>query len=163
MARTRIANEQPIKSWEDVDLTLKEMAECELEIERITTKMNESIHDVKLEAKTLAEPHEARLKEMGLQVKDYVEENRHELKGKTKLLTFGKVGFRLSTKVVIKKVASTVESLKQFGMTKCINVKETIDKDILKSFDEEDIRKVGASLKTEDVFWYETDRESLLN
>ena len=36
MARTKIKDELVLKSWDDVDITMKEIAECELEIEKIT-------------------------------------------------------------------------------------------------------------------------------
>ena len=47
-------------------------------------------------------------------------------------------------------------------MEDCIIVKETVNKDVLKTYDEKDIIKVGASLKKEDTFWYETRKEDSL-
>lgn len=161
MARRKIKDEHLLKTWEEVDLTLKEIAEYEMKIEKIQADMNQNIHDVKLDAEMKAKPLQDKIEMLGLYVKDFVEENKAELNGKTKTLNFGKTGFRLSTKLVIRKAESILENLKRFKMQDCINTKETINKDVLKKYSEEDIIKVGASLKKEDVFWYETEREEL--
>ena len=160
MARTRIS-EPLLKSWEEVDMVLKEIAENELAIEEIETSMNKQLHDIKLEAELKAEPHQENIKRLGLCVKEFVDNNKAELDGKTKQLNFGKTGFRLSTKVVIKSVSKVIESLINFKMVDCIVTKESINKDVLKKYPEDDIIKVGASLKKEDTFWYETERDKL--
>lgn len=161
MARTKIKDELVLKNWDDVDITLKEIAECELEIEKITTDMNQRIHDIKLEADMLAKPHQERIERLGIHVKAFVEDNKAELDGKTKQLNFGKTGFRLSTKLVLKKIDKVLENLKNFKMDDCITIKESINKEVLRKYPEPDIIKVGGTLKKEDVFWYETEREKL--
>ena len=161
MARTKIKDELVLKSWDDVDITMKEIAECELEIEKITTDMNQKIHDIKLESDMKAKQFQERIERLGIYVKDFVEDNKAELDGKTKQLNFGKTGFRLSTKLVLKKVDQVLENLKKLKMDDCIIVKESVNKDVLKKYHEADIIKVGGTLKKEDIFWYETEREKL--
>lgn len=161
MARVRIKDEVVLKNWDDVDLTLKEIAEYELEIENITTEMNQKIHDIKLEADLKAKPLQERIAALGVLVKFFVEDNKAELDGKTKQLNFGKTGFRLSTKLVLRKVDKVLENLKNFKMEDCITVKESVNKEVLRKYPEADIIKVGGSLRKEDVFWYETEREKL--
>ena len=46
-------------------------------------------------------------------------------------------------------------------MVDCINVKETINKDTVKSYPEEEILKIGGYLQRADTFWYEIDKDSL--
>ena len=150
-----------LQSWEEVDAVLKEIAENEMEIEAITTDMNKEIHDIKQIAEEKSKKHQERIKVLSLYVQEFTERNRDEIKGKTKVLNHGSVGFRQSTKVVLSKVEQIIEKLKKFKMTDCINVKETVNKDVLRKYPADDILKVGGSLKVEDVFWYETDREEL--
>lgn len=161
MARVRIPEEPVLKSWDDVDLTMKEIGECQLAIERIEAEMNMKISDIKLEADMQAKPIGERIKKLEMQIKDFVDASKHELNGKTKNLNFGKTGFRKSTKIVIKKAENIIKNLKAFGMLDCIKVKESINKDVLKKYSDENIAKVGAGKKVEDVFWYEVDREKL--
>jgi phage host-nuclease inhibitor protein Gam len=90
-----------------------------------------------------------------------VETHRDELKGKTRILNFGKVGFRQSTKIVIKGMQAVLKTLKARGMTDCIIVKESVNKDRLREYPDEVIASVGATKKVTDTFWYEADREKL--
>lgn len=161
MARVRMEEKYILRSWDEVDAVLKEIAENEMEIEAITTDMNKEIHDIKQIAEEKSKKHQERIKVLSLYVQEFTERNRDEIKGKTKVLNHGSVGFRQSTKVVLSKVEQIIEKLKKFKMDDCINVKETVNKDVLRKYPAEDILKVGGSLKVEDVFWYETDREEL--
>ena len=76
-------------------------------------------------------------------------------------LTFGTVGFRLSTSVVIKRIADTVQALKDLNLRDCLIVKESPNKDAMRALPLETLHAVGASLKQEDAFGYEIKREAL--
>ncbi len=167
MARVRIPDQPALKNWDDVDLTLKEIGECQMSIERIEADMNTKISDIKLAAEMDAKPHKERIKLLELQLKEFVEANRDDLGNrKTKEINFGRTGFRKSTKITLPraaaKLAEVIRRIKEFGMTDCIvQPPEKIDKDNLKKYPESDILKVGATLTVEDTFWYEVDREKL--
>ena len=161
MARIRMEEKFMLQSWDEVDSALKEIAENEMGIEAITTDMNKEIHDIKEAAEDKSKKHQERIKVLSLYVQEFTERNRDEIKGKTKVLNHGSVGFRQSTKVVLSKVEQIIEKLKKFKMTDCINIKETVNKDVLRKYPTADILKVGANLKIEDVFWYETAREEI--
>lgn len=165
MARTKIKETPVFKTWEDVDNALKEIAEAELDLVDIEGEMNKQIQGIKLTAAQEAKPIQDRINSIGKDIKAFVEEHRSELDGKTKILNFGKTGFRMSTKVVLpkakEKLAVIIKSLKARRMNDCIIVTETINKDVLKKYTEDEILRVGATLKKEDTFWYETDREKL--
>lgn len=165
MARTKIKETPVFKTWEDVDNALKEIAEAELDLVDIEGEMNKQIQGIKLTATQEAKPIHDRINSIGKDIKAFVEEHRNELDGKTKSLNFGKTGFRMSTKVVLpkakEKLATIIKSLKARKMNDCIVVNETINKDVLKKYTEDEILRVGAALKKEDTFWYETDREKL--
>jgi phage host-nuclease inhibitor protein Gam len=166
MARTKIKESPVFKTWADVDDALKKIAEAELDLVDIEGEMNKQIQGIKLTASQEAEPINDRIASLGKDIKAFVEEHRDELDGKTKMLNFGKTGFRLSTKVVLpkpkEKLAAIIKSLKARKMTDCIVTVENINKDVLKSkYTEDEIIRVGASLKKEDTFWYETDKEKL--
>jgi phage host-nuclease inhibitor protein Gam len=161
MARVRIPDEPALKCWDDVNLNMKEIGECQMEIERIEADMNAKISDIKLEAEMEAKPHKERIKKLEIQIKEFVEMNKSELDGKSKVLNFGKTGFRKSTKIVTRGVAKIIKNLKAFGMNDCIKIKESINKEVLKKYSDEEIAKVGATKKVQDVFWYEVDKEKL--
>ncbi|PYG86713.1 phage host-nuclease inhibitor protein Gam [Ruminiclostridium sufflavum DSM 19573] len=165
MVRTRIKETPTFRSWEDVDNALREIAEAEIDLLDIEGEMNKQLQGVKLTAAQEAKPIQERIKVIGKDIKAFVEEHRGELDGKTKTLNFGKTGFRKSTKVMLPKakdkLAVIIKSLKARKMNDCILTTETINKDVLKKYTEDEIIRVGATLKKEDTFWYETDREKL--
>lgn len=161
MARKRMEEKFMLQSWDQVDETLLEIAENEMELEKLTTEMNQAIHEVKERFTSESKPFQERIKILSLYVQEFSERNREDIKGKTKTLNHGSIGFRQSTKVVLSKVEQILENLKKFKMQDCISVKESVNKDVLRKYPAEDVLKVGASLKVEDVFWYDTERQKL--
>lgn len=161
MARKRM-EEPMLKNWDEADMALKRIVEAQIELEHITADMNKSIADVKEVAEQEAAPLRDIIKKYELQIKEFTQANKVDLKGKSKELAFGTVGFRLSSKVVLPKMLEPViEALKRNRMLDCVITKETVSKDILKTYSPEAILLVGGSLKTEDTFWYDTKREEL--
>ena len=101
------------------------------------------------------------------QIRAYAETHREDMEGKkTKVLNFGSVGFRKSTKIILPKkgpkLHALIQQLIHRGMTDCIKQTEpAVDKNALGKYPTEDIIGVGASISVDDVFWYEPDRDKL--
>ena len=96
----------------------------------------------------------------------YAENNRAEFRAsKTKVLTFGSVGFRLSTSISLprakEKLEEIIRRLKARQMTDCIVVKEEVSKEALKKYGEDTVHAVGATWKQQDVFGYELNFSKL--
>ena len=148
MARKRM-EDPSLKSWDEVNAALKLIRDNEIELELIEADMGKKIADIKEQAAEQAVPYRDDIKKLELQVK-------------SREMDFGKVGFRMSTKLMLpKQVEKVIKTLKKYGMGDCITVKESVNKDILKTYDEKTILSVGETLKKEDTFWYETNREEL--
>jgi phage host-nuclease inhibitor protein Gam len=152
-----------LKLWEDVDTALREIAEAEISLNEIDGQMNLAINTAKEHAAKLAKPLNSRVKALEALVKSFAEAEKSEMEGKSKQLNFGRVGFRQSSSVSVpaKKADAILNNLKKFGMEDCIAVKETINKEALEKYSDDDIAKVGASRKVEDKFWLETDKEKV--
>lgn len=159
MLRKRIGTPS-LGSWDEVDASLKAIAEAENELAIIEAGMNIQVDAIKEAAEKTAKPYKETIKKHELMIKEYTSENRDSLTGKSRNLTFGKVGYRLSTKVTLPKVLDRViKNLRKFDMEDCIVTKETVNKDVLKTYDEKDILKVGGKLKKEDTFYYEIQKD----
>ena len=162
MARKRVTEPQ-LKNWDEVDGCLKIMADAENEISKIEAEMNRQIADIKKAAEESAKAHKELIKQNESKIKEYTGAHKEELKGKSKELTFGTVGFRLSTKLLLpSSINEVILKLRERGMLDCINVKESVDKDAIKKYGEEDIAAVGGYLQKSDTFWYETDKDALV-
>lgn len=161
MARKRVTEPQ-LMSWEQVDECLKVMSDAENQISVITAEMNAAIAQIKSDAEEKAARFKEMIKQNEGKIKEFTTIRKEDLKGKSKQLTFGTVGFRQSTKLLLPSdTAEVIVKLRENGMADCINVKETINKETVKSYPEEDILRIGAYLQKSDTFWYETDKDRL--
>lgn len=160
MARTRIKNEM-LASWEAVDGCLKKIGEIDNKLKKIEADMNDEITRAKAKADDKSKLYLEEKKQLELLIKDYAETNRMDLDGKTKSLTFGSLGFRKSTSIIVKKAKAVLVALRAYGMDDCINVKETVNKEALRQYSDDKIAAVGCVKKVDDVFWYEPDFEKL--
>lgn len=161
MARIRIAGTR-LNSFEEVDACLAEIGTLDRELGLLEHAQNESIDTIKGTTKENCAPLLARKAALEASIKEFCEANRAEFsKAKTRQLTFGSVGFRLSTKVIVKRVADTLQALKDLGLSQCIRTKEELDKEAMKNLPLETLAQVGAALKQEDAFGYEVKREDL--
>jgi len=160
-SRKKIKDAPVLKSWDELDLALKEIAECQLAVEAIDNKKKQKFLAITQEAKDKAQPYEDRVKELARHLKEFVTAHRDELDGKTKQLHFGKTGFRLSTRLILGDEDAVKAALRSLGMSDCIVVSETINKEVLKSYGEAEISRAGCTLQTVDTFWYETEPDKL--
>ncbi len=161
MARKRVTEPQ-LTSWEQVDECLQVMGDAENQLSVITADMNAAIAQAKKEAEERAAQYKEIIKQNEGKIKEFTTIRKEELNGKSRQLTFGTVGFRQSTKLLLPSdTAEVILKLRENGMADCISVKETINKDTVKAYSEEDILKIGGYLQRSDTFWYETDKDSL--
>ena len=161
MARKRIEG-TTLQSWDDVDVCLKEIGAANREITLLETAQNEAIDKIRSYTKETAQPFQDKKSGLELAIKEYCEANRAEfVKVKTKELTFGSVGFRSATSIAIKRVAETLQALKDYGYNLCIRIKEEPDKESMKALTDEQLAEVGAARKTTNAFGYDVRLEEL--
>lgn len=161
MARKRMTA-TTLESWAEVDTCLRQIGEIDREIGLLEAAQQEQIDAVKAATKAAAEPLQNKKAGLELAIQQYAESNRAEfIRAKTRELTFGSVGFRLSTRVVIKNIGNTLQALKDFGLTACIRIKEECDKEAMKNLPLEQLHAVGAALKQDDAFGYEVKRDAI--
>ncbi|MCQ5026811.1 host-nuclease inhibitor Gam family protein [Oscillibacter valericigenes] len=160
MARKRVIEPPSIKSWEDANEALRQIAEATIALADIEGEMNKQILGAKKAAEEQSKPFKDRVAKLERELKDFVTENRSDMgKAKSKTLTFGEVSFRLSTAISLprakEKLEEIVRKLKARQMMDCIVVKEEVSKDALKKYGEDVVAAVGATWKQSDVFGYE--------
>lgn len=161
MTRKRIEGTR-LESWDQVDDNLFQIGMIDREVGLIEASANEEIDRIKAKSKEAAAPLFDKKAGLELAIKEFCEANRAEFaKVKTKALTFGSVGFRQSTRIIVKRVVDTLQALKDLGLTTCIRVKEDIDKEAMKNLSSETLAEVGAGLKTQNTFGYEINQEKV--
>ena len=166
MARKRVIEAQSLKSWEDVNDALRQIAEAQIALGDIESDMQKQIVGAKKVAEDQSKPYKDRVAKLERELKDFVTEHRADMgKTKTRALTFGEVGFRLSTSVSLprakEKIEEIIRRLKTRQMMDCIVVKEDVSKEALKKYGEDTVNAVGATWKQQDVFGYELNFSKL--
>lgn len=162
MARKRVVEAPSLHSWEDVNDTLRQIAEAQIALGEIQSDMQKQILGAQKVAEEQSKPLNDNVAKLEREIKSFVTDHRDEM-GKTKsmVLTFGEVGFRLSTSVSLprakEKLEEIIRRLKSRQMTDCIVVEEKVSKEALKKYGEDTVNAVGATWKQSDVFGYEVN------
>lgn len=162
MARKRVVEAPSLHSWEDVNDALRQIAEAQIALGEIQIDMQKQILGAQKVAEEQSKPLNDNVAKLEREIKSFVTDHRDEM-GKTKsmVLTFGEVGFRLSTSVSLprakEKLEEIIRRLKSRQMTDCIVVEEKVSKEALKKYGEDTVNAVGATWKQSDVFGYEVN------
>lgn len=151
-----------LNSFDEVDTCLMEIGKIDRDLALLEASQNEQIEKIKEQTKLAARPLQDKKTGLEMAIKEFCSANVVEfVKVKTRVLTFGDVGFRTSTKIAIKSVANTLQLLKDFALTKCIRVKEEPDKEAMKELTDQQLADVGAARKVENVFGYTVNVEKI--
>lgn len=162
MARKRVVEAPSLHSWEDVNDALRQIAEAQIALGEIQSDMQKQILGAQKVAEEQSKPLNDNVAKLEREIKSFVTDHRDEM-GKTKsmVLTFGEVGFRLSTSVSLprakEKLEEIIRRLKSRQMTDCIVVEEKVSKEAPKKYGEDTVNAVGATWKQSDVFGYEVN------
>jgi len=159
--RKRIEESIQVKSLDDANQALAEIGRLTMQLEAIDGKAAEKIGKIKEDAAAKGEEARNRIKDLENAVTIFAEYNKGELfKDKKSIpLSYGSIGYRLSTKVSVKR--STLELLTKLFGGKGIRVKEEVDKEQLKDWEDSDLAQVDAAKVTKDTFYYEVNREEI--
>lgn len=161
MARKRVASEPVLRDWAAEDTALRDIRECRHALVELGVEKDRRIDGIKDEYTRNAVPLQNRIKRLEGDVKDYVDAHRAELCGKSRVLTFGTVGYRLSSKLVIasSKVAEAIAALKAMGKGELVRTSETLDRQALAKQPAELLESIGAYVKQSDEFYYDVEDE----
>ena len=152
-----------LKSWDDVDQTLRVIGEIDLLVQEQEARLNEAIMKAKQAAAQEAAFHLEQKKNLEASIRLFAEEHREDLGDrKSNPLFFGTVSFRKSTKIItIANLKRVLELLKVHGLKTYIRTKETVDKEAMGALDDVTLKQVGCRRKIEDVFGYAVDYERI--
>lgn len=158
--RKRIATPQQIKNLDEANAALAEIGKLQLALEAIDGKASERIGKIKEGAAKAGEDARNRIQELDAALALFAEYNKTDLfrDKKTINLSYGNIGFRLSTKVSVKK--TTLDLLKKL-FPQGLRIKEEIDKEELKNWGDSQLAQVDAAKVEQDTFFYEVNREEV--
>jgi phage host-nuclease inhibitor protein Gam len=163
VARKKVATEPTLRDWAAVDTTLRDIRECRHALVELGVERDRRIDGIKDEFAQTALPLQNRIKRLEADVKEYADAHRAELPGKSRKLTFGTIGYRASSRLVLaaNKAADAIEILKGLGKGTLIKTTETLDRESLKRQPLDVLEAVGAYVKVSDEFYYDISDETI--
>ena len=128
-----------LESLEDVNLALRDIGLAEKELEAIDNEANKQIAEIKTETAKKGEKLRSRIQDLSSKIAAFAEYNKAELfkDNKSVELSFGKFGWRKTTKISVKK--TTLELLRKMNLLKCIRTKEEPDKNAMAELTDEEL------------------------
>ena len=155
-----------IKSYEDVNLTLKRLAELSVALEKINGEVTLECNRIKESRASEVERINNEKKYLEQCITNFCEDNKGDFAEKrSKEFTFGTIGYKLTKSVTLPRIKEKVEkllvALKSYGCTKCIKYEETIDKDEIVELDDSTLVKLGLKRTIKDTFRIVPKIESL--
>nr|BDD46383.1 hypothetical protein 2 [bacterium] len=144
-------NYNEYKSWEEIDIALKFLAEKKLELKKLETERDEEINKVKDKNAFKIDILQQSIANSEECIKRFTENHLGDFGDKrSKKFTFGKISLKSSKSVVFGCIETTVKKLKELKLNDCVRQKEEIVKDALKKLDKATLQKIGVSILTED-------------
>lgn len=146
-----------IKNYEDVNLTLKRLAELSVALEKINGEVTLECNRIKESRASEVERINNEKKYLEQCITNFCEDNKGDFAEKrSKEFTFGTIGYKLTKSVTLPRIKEKVEklliALKSYGCTKCIKYEETIDKDEIVELDDSTLVKLGLKRTIKDNF-----------
>jgi len=99
LTRKKVPTKPEFTSWSDVNNAMKLIGQLESSLDELKIDLNREIATAKENADKLSQPINAKISQLEKDIKAYVTQHREELDGKSKKLTFGRTGYRITTKV----------------------------------------------------------------
>ena len=148
-----------IKSTEEADAVLAEIAAHRRKIELYEIGLRESVDALKTECTDKCEAHKQAISTREQALMQFALARREDVfKGKKSVaLTFGSFGFRTSStlKTLRKFTWERVLNLVKDRELACVRTKEEVDKEALRALDADTLAAVGCKLVEEEGFFYE--------
>ncbi len=150
-----------LESLDDVNFALRDIGLAEKELEAIDNEANKRIAEIKTETAKEGEKLRSRIQDLSAKIAAFAEYNKAELfkDNKSVELSFGKFGWRKTTKISVKK--TTLELLKKMKLFQYIRCKEEPDKNAMTELTDDALLQVDACRKITDDFFCEADTEEV--
>jgi hypothetical protein len=159
MTKARQKTTPQISDWEEADNACWEIQQAVLHIEERERLLTTGISDLKSQTKRDLEVFHKLVKRRVRDLEVFVVSRKDEIKGRSRKLNHGVVGWRRSTKIKLDDPVPDVIERCEAADIPCVRVKKTLDRKALGALTDERLAEVGAKRDVSDVFFVEPNRE----
>ena len=147
-----------VTGWRHADELIRQMGDAQLSIQAQEAEAAAIINKTKEHLAAASKPHHEQIKTITLSLEAFATHSRHDFEGrKSKDLTFGTLGWRMSTSISVS-TKFTLELIKQVFKRRAkqyIHVTEKPDKESLAKLKDEELATVKARRIVKDDFFVE--------
>ncbi|MDH5511385.1 MAG: host-nuclease inhibitor Gam family protein, partial [Nitrospinota bacterium] len=143
-----------------------EITEINTGLARMEEELNEVIADAKLQTSETAAPLQAR--KAALEAALYLYAKAHKTRlfsdRRTVAMAHGTIGFRATPELRTAKGLTwdkVLAALKDLRWRAGIRVKESVNKDVVRAWEQERLDRIGVRLVNKESFWYRTAEEEI--
>lgn len=149
-----------INDLAEADRALERIVIATAAVEEITAKTNAEINRLKQQAAALSASHQATIAEHDKALMSFLKKNKKLFVENRSLdLVYGRIGFRISKTIEVS--TNTIEKLKKIEREDAIIVKESPNKNVLATWDDKDLKKVGAARVINDEPYYNPSKQEI--
>lgn len=155
--------ESTLKNWDEVDASIKKIAELNINKTRLEGEQTLQINEIKKNTAEKAKGIDLKIKELEKDIERFTESHKDEFTDKrNKKLNHGTVSYKIVKRVCCSCVNEAIKSLKALNLDFCIRTKQELDKErILAEVDENTLLKAGITIKKEDKLRIEPNYEKI--
>lgn len=157
MARKK--KESIYTSWNEIDQQMRKIGELEIKKSKLEGEMNIKVNEIKNQYDTQSKQISEEIKTIKNEITRYCEQKKDEfLDKRSKKLTFGTVAYRISESVnFLNEESSIIKSLMSLNYDFCLRTKTEIDKEQVKTLDNNILAKIGVAIVKKDKLTIEPD------
>jgi phage host-nuclease inhibitor protein Gam len=148
---------EKITTWEEADQVLANLALGRRQLETLAIARDDQVQRAKADCDRQGAPILDRIAALEAELHRFALTHQEDLAGRSKQLTFGRVGFLLVHEVGIRSVKKAIAWLVESKRWAYLRVKHELNKETLRDAPPEVLKACGARVRSRDQFWYEID------
>lgn len=150
-----------IRTWEEIDELLRRLGELEGAIEGVQGQQDLSLQAIREEYREQLAALSTEHEEIKNAIQTFCDTRKRDLGGKRKkVLTYGKISYRVSSQLKVKDSDITLEAIRACGWPDGIRIAESVDKQALAARSDDDLARVGIERIVSDIWKIEPKKES---
>lgn len=151
-----------LKNYDEVNSAMKKLAELEYQKSRLDADKNLKINSIEQIYSQEAEPIAKQIQEITSCILEFAQKNKDDFeKTKTKKLPNGNISCRTSSVLCIADEGKTIELIRKFKLDYCIKQSESLNKDVVKTLSQENLKDIGVEIIKEHKFSVKTNSSEI--
>lgn len=167
MSRVKPSKVPGVTTWDQANEAIRLIGVLERENARDLADYDDQVSKLKDSLKDATGPRAAQIKALAKDLEEFAEGAREDFgKARSRQLTHGRLGWRTGQPTVKGvpsaknkvQLAAFLQRLRDRGLVDCVRTEESVDKEILRTYDAPVLAELGVEVVQSEDFWVEADQ-----